>query len=113
VGVDFLKSKCKKFSKGWDVQRLNAALSKVQAESAKASEEVVARTVAAHEFRAGDEVTLRADGDRVSIVVDLVPTAIVEATPDVTKAILESGGYARGTIRAAHPSLCLLSIHIQ
>lgn len=112
MGVDFLKAKCGKFSKGWDAQRLRAALSPLN-NAGSALNDVVARTNGSHALEAGQEVMLHADGDRVSIVVDLVPAAVVETTPAVTAAIRESGGYARGVIQASQPALGLLSIQIQ
>jgi hypothetical protein len=112
VGVDFLKAKCGKFSKGWDAQRLRAALSPLNSVGS-ALNDVVARTNGPHELEAGQEVMLHAEGDRVSIVVDLVPTGTVETTPAVAAAIRESGAYARGIIQTSHPAQGLLSIQIQ
>jgi len=115
VGVDFLKSKQKKFAKGWDTERLAASRRQLLGgdEEILASD-VVARTIGPNSLHQGDEVLVRADGDRLSILVDLAPAAVfVEPTPAIVNAVRESGRYARGTIQAAYPTLGLLKVQLQ
>lgn len=115
MGVDFLKTKCKQFAKGWDVERLESARNRfLSAGSDSLASGVVAKSIGPHNFHAGDEVLVRADGDGVSILVDLAATAIlVEPSPAIVNAIRESGGYARGTVEAAYPTLDLLKLQIR
>jgi hypothetical protein len=115
VGTDFLKSKQKKFAKGWDPERLAANQRRfVGADTATLSTDIVARTDEANTLHEGDEVLVRADQDRLSIVVDLAPAALaVEPTPAILNAVRDSGGYARGTIQATYPTLGLIKVHLQ
>lgn len=115
MGVDFLKSKCKESAKGWDVERVESARNRfLTAGSDSLASGVVAKTIGPHNFHVGDEVLVRADSGGVSILVDLAPTAVlVEPSPAIVNAIRESGGYARGTVEAAYPTLDLLRVQIR
>jgi hypothetical protein len=112
VGVDFLKSKQKSFAKGWDVERLG--ISQRHLHGIDVANDVVARTIGPNDLHDGDQVLVRADGDRLSVVVDLAPAAVfLEPTPAIVNAIRESGGYARGTIQAAYPTLGLITVQLR
>ena len=115
MGVDFLKAKQKQFAKGWDLQRLAASQRRLLGNDAGVlANDVVARTIGTNSLHEGDEVLVRADGDRLGVVVDLAPAAIfLEPTPAIVNAVRESGGYARGTIQAAYPTLGLLKVQLQ
>lgn len=115
MGVDFLKSKCKAFSKTWDAARLQSNESRLfSAESHTLGTSVVAKSVAPHTLHDGDEVLVRVDGDGMSIIADLARVAILpEPRADLANAIRESGGYARGTVQAAYPTLGLLKVEIR
>lgn len=115
MGVDFLKSKCKPFVKAWDAHRLHATESRLfGADSNRLVTSVVAKTTGPHTLRGGDEVLLRVDGDRLSILADLASVAVVlEPSASISTAIRESGGYARGTIEASYPTLDLMKVQIR
>ncbi len=114
MGVDFLKSKQKKFAKGWDAERLASSRRRLGNESGILANEVVARTLGVANLHEGDDVLVRADGECLSVIVDLAPTAILlEPTSAIVKAVRESGGYAHGLIQAVYPSLGLLKVQLQ
>jgi hypothetical protein len=114
MGVDFLKSKQKKFAKGWDLERINALQRRLLGSDTGILTDVVARVVGTTSLHEGDQVLVRADGDYLSVVVDLTPAAVsLEATPAIVNAVRESGGYARGTIQVAQANLGLVKVRLQ
>lgn len=115
MGVDFLKSKCPEFAKGWDSDRLKSVNSQLFADGAELiAADVVFKTIGAHSLREGEEVLVRAEGDRLCILSALAPAAIlVQPNATAVSKIHETGGYARGRIAAAYPTLDLVKVHIR
>lgn len=114
MGVDFLRSKQKGFAKGWDSERLAISRRRFGGVAGILANEVVARTIGATNLHEGDDVLVRADGERLSVIVDLAVTAVfLEPTAAVANAVRESGGYARGLIQAVYPSLGLLKVQLR
>jgi hypothetical protein len=114
MGVDFLKSKQKQFAKGWDFERLAAFQSRLLGGDSGISTSIVAQVVGSNSLHEGDHVLVRAEGDRISVLVDLAPAAVsLESAPVIANAVRESGGYARGTIQTADSSLGLVKVQLQ
>ena len=114
MGVDFLKLKAKSFTKGWDASRVELARKGLfTREPSCLATWVVARTIGTT-LKAGDLVLVRTDGDRLVVVDDLAVQAILlKPPPDVYERIRESGGYAKGEIAVAFPSLQLIEVTIR
>ena len=112
MGVDFLKSKCPQFKKGWDADRLASSRATFSGANATIPATVTANPIAPHTLREGDEVLVHTDGDRLEVLVDLAPQAVCIEIPSVAQAIRDTGGYARGTIGALSAG-GVLTVHIQ
>jgi hypothetical protein len=113
MGVDFLKSRCKPFAKGWDKARLDSA-HRLSAAGRETRQEIVAKTIGPNSFREGEEVLVRVDSDGLSVLFDLRRAAVlVEPSDALISAIRDTGGYARGTIKAAYPTLDLVRVQIR
>ena len=112
MGVDFLKSKCPQFQKGWDADRLASARTKFPGAGATIRATMTTEPSAPHTLREGDEVLVHANGDRLEVLIDLTPHAVCVESASVARAIRDTGGYARGTIGAL-PASDLLTVHIQ
>jgi hypothetical protein len=115
MGVDFLKSKCPQFTKAWDTERLSSSRNRLFSDaSGLIATDLVFKTTGPQTFREGDEVLVRADGDRLNILADLAPAGVFAApNSPVIEKIRESGGYARGIIEAAYPTLDLVRVQIR
>jgi hypothetical protein len=115
MGVDFLKSKAKAFTKGLDSDRLASTRRHLFAHHPEhIATGAIAKVVGPQKLAAGDDVLVRADGDRLVVVVDLAETAVFEKPPDsLVQAIRQSGGYAKGRIEAAYPTLELVKVLVQ
>jgi|GEM_PF-1525176 len=115
MGVDFLKSKAKTFVKAWDNSRLEIARRGLfTREPDCVAKNVVAKSIGPLTLRAGDQVLLRADGDRLLVLVDLsVRAEFIKPPASVVEAIRKSGEYAKGNIATAFPTLGLIEVSIQ
>jgi len=115
MGVDFLKTKCKPFEKGLDRERVNNARGRLVGGPSNTSvTKIVAKTLGQNSLHEGDRVLVRAEKDRLTVLVDLMPTAVlVDPSSPVLSAIRETGGYAHGKIEAAHPTLELVTVKIE
>jgi len=114
MGVDFLKSKAKTFTKGWDLSRLELARRNLFTRDPSClATRVVARTLGPT-LRVGDAVLVRTDGNRLVVIDDLAIRAVfVKPPPDVFDRIRDSGGYANGEIAVAFPTLQLVEVTIR
>jgi hypothetical protein len=114
MGVDFLKSKAKSFNKGWDLSRVELARKGLFTREPDCLATGVVAKMIGTPLRTGDSVLVRTDGDRLVVVDDLAVRAVfVKPPPDVFDKIRASGGYAKGEIALAMPSLQLVEVTIR
>ena len=115
MGVDFLKSKAKAFTKGWDRARVDLARRSLFTRSpGEVVSGGVATTFGTSSLSPGDEVLLRTDGDRLVVVADLAVCAeFVKASDPIIQRVRECGGCAKARIGASHPSLNLVEVLLQ
>jgi hypothetical protein len=115
MGVDFLKSKARAFTKGWDRSRLELARrSLFTVQPPDLSRSAVAKIVGAPRLNAGDTVLIRSDGDGLAVVVELnVAARFVHPPEDISKIVEEQGGCVAGSVQASFPTLGLVEVALR
>ena len=115
MGVDFLKSKARSFTKGWDRSRVELSRRTLfTREPDCLATGAVAKVIGPGTLVPGDRVLVRAERDQLVVVCDLAVRAVFVRPPEsLVRRISESGGYANGQIEVAHPTLDLVEVFVQ
>ena len=115
MGVDFLRSKAKAFKKRWDMDRLELARRNLFTRDPECTvRTIIGRTFGSVQVVEGTRLLLRAEGEKLTGLLDLVACVDVPSPPEsIMQAVRESGGYANGVVALAMPSEGVVEVLVQ
>ena len=115
MGVDFLRSKAKAFTKRWDMDRLELARRNLFTRDPEcAVRTVIGRTRGPVQIVEGSQLLLRAEGEKLIGLLDLVPCVDIPSPPEsVMQALRNSDGYAKGVVSFAMLSDGVVEVLVQ